>query len=249
MKRGLLVFHQGWTDYINCLALISFYSKQFDILYFFCRVEMRDLASFYCKHITNIHFIWVTLEDVNKYLEDNIKKLYLTESLLPSDIDILIHGQFDCFRTDEFKGSYFKNLKRLRFYTAFYQCYNIPISYKISEFEFERDFEKEEFLYNQIVGTETDYICIHCPSNMNLPLKSSKRIINLDQKTNVFFDFIKILCYSKELHLIDSSWAALVYMIQGKYDLCSDIPVFLYNKRNYSGMFKEPYIFKNWTFI
>jgi hypothetical protein len=249
MKRGLLTFHQGWTDYLNCFALVSFYSKQYDILYLFCRHEMKEMVGFYCRNMKNIHLVYVSLDDINKRLEENINKLCVTESVKFDDLNIVIHGQFDRFRTDEFKGSYFKNPKNYKFYTAFYLCYDMPISFKISEFDLERDLELENKTYDELIGPKTDYICVHCPPTLSIPFKTSKETVYLHERTNIFFDFIKILSCSKELHLIDSSWAALVYLIQGKYNLCSDIPVFLYNKRNFGGMFQEPFKFKNWRFI
>ena len=37
--------------------------------------------------------------------------------------------------------------------------------------------------------------------------------VNLSRSTNIFFDYIKILERSREMHLLDSVWAVFVYLL------------------------------------
>jgi hypothetical protein len=46
MKYGLLIFHQGWTDIMNCFGMVTHNAKQYDILYVFYREDAKPLAEF-----------------------------------------------------------------------------------------------------------------------------------------------------------------------------------------------------------
>ena len=34
-KKGFIYFHQGWTDIINCLALINYYCERYNKIYLY----------------------------------------------------------------------------------------------------------------------------------------------------------------------------------------------------------------------
>jgi hypothetical protein len=63
MKYGLLIFHQGWTDIMNCLGMVSYNAKQYDVLWVVYREEARPLADFYSRTVKKILkiFIYPTL--------------------------------------------------------------------------------------------------------------------------------------------------------------------------------------------
>ena len=46
-KEGILFFHQGWTDIINCLALIKYYCNLFNKLYLIIRKDSNKIINFY----------------------------------------------------------------------------------------------------------------------------------------------------------------------------------------------------------
>ena len=57
-KEGILYFHQGWTDIINCLALINYYCNIYDKIYLIIRNDSDQLINFYTKDITNIQIFY-----------------------------------------------------------------------------------------------------------------------------------------------------------------------------------------------
>lgn len=44
-KEGILYFHQGWTDIINCLALINYYGSLYDKIYLIMRADAKPIVS------------------------------------------------------------------------------------------------------------------------------------------------------------------------------------------------------------
>jgi len=71
--------------------------------------------------------------------------------------------------------------------------------------------------------------------------------VPLDCISNTFFDMIKVLNGAREMHFLDSVWAALVYHLNAKYGLCKDIKITVYAKRGYHSMYNSPVQLSNWT--
>ena len=65
----------------------------------------------------------------------------------------------------------------------------------------------------------------------------------------IFFDMIKVLENSIEIHLLDSVWGAFVYLLDAKYRLFKNKKIFLYAKRGYKSMFEEPVKLNNWIIV
>jgi hypothetical protein len=65
----------------------------------------------------------------------------------------------------------------------------------------------------------------------------------------VFFDMIRVLQNAKEIHMIDSVWAAVCYSIDARYGLLSHIPIYIYCHRGFRQMFTEPKTLPNWTIV
>jgi len=62
MKRGLkslLYFHQGWTDIVNCLPLIHYYSHYKSNLDVIVRIDARDFIEYTCRGLKNVSFIYL----------------------------------------------------------------------------------------------------------------------------------------------------------------------------------------------
>ena len=64
--------------------------------------------------------------------------------------------------------------------------------------------------------------------------------------SDVFFDYIKVLENAKSIHLIDSVWAAICYLLDAKYTLLKNIDVNVHCLRGYEEMFIEPKKLPNW---
>lgn len=76
-------------------------------------------------------------------------------------------------------------------------------------------------------------------------------IVNLHFSSDLVFDMIKIIENAKELHLVSTFWALIIYYMQHKYNLFSKIPIFFHSYVRHGRLeclYKEYETFDNWTF-
>ena len=234
--RGLLFFHQGWTDIFNSLGLISWYLKTYETLTVLIRMDAIPLMDFYCMQFGDR----VELDFRPKELLDRMCDFSGVEC------DLLLHGINDIFRTDDYKNAYVRSNEQI-FVNTFYTFYDIPAETRISHFQIERDVQLEEEKYNQFVQHYgTHYRLAHFIKPLSSE-DSTLQTVDLNQTSDNFFDSIQILQNAKEFHLVDSSWAALVYLLDTKYGLFQSTPVHIYCARKYIEMFSNPVKLPNWT--
>jgi hypothetical protein len=187
--------------------------------------------------------------------------------VVPNDYNLLCHAEHDKFRDDEYKNYWntnnHKNKSSRHFSEMFYTFYDIPFEEKINSFTLNRDNKSEKDVYNQFILNNTkEYVIYHDDQENHLhgSLHVSTKInfenildgynyINLNKKSNKFFDFIKVLENAKEIHLVDSIWAGICYQIDAKYGTFKNIPIYLYPKRGHSFMFEFPIKLENWTIL
>jgi hypothetical protein len=86
-------------------------------------------------------------------------------------------------------------------------------------------------------------------NNINDEYKN-KTIVNLNRRTNIFFDYIKILENALEVHLRVFSWGGICYHLDCKYKLFQNKKIYVYCHRSYKigmiTMFTEPIKLDNW---
>lgn len=235
-SHGLLFFHQGWTDILNSLGLIGWYLQFYETLTILIRIDAMPLLNTYCQQFGDR----VELDFRPKEILDQMN------DFSGVDGDLLIHGMNDMFRTDDYKDVSMKSNSQI-FVNAFYTLYDIPAKTRISHFQVEREHSVEETAYTQFCNTYGTYYRL-CHTIEPLPSEDPRLLtVNLNQQSETFFDMIKILEHAKEMHLLDSSWAALVYLLDAKYGLFQHIPIHIYCARNYIAMFSDPISLPNWT--
>jgi hypothetical protein len=259
MKTGLLYFHLGWTDIINSLALIDYYNKKYDKLIVLMIIASKPLVEYYIKNKKNIEIIYLNI--TNRYDFGNSGDLNLPIYLLKNysiDIednkyDLLFHGHHDRYRTDQYKRCFILSSAHyfndgIYFVNGFYTKYDIEYINRIECFNLNRDIEIETQIYNDfIIRNGENYVLYH--EIIEIEKQNKIKYINLALISTTFFDYIKVLEKSMEIHLIDSVWAAIIYILNCKYRLFESIQIFLYAKRGHNKMFTEPYILPNWTII
>lgn len=244
IKNGILYFHQGWTDIINCLALINYYCKLYDKIYLIMREDAKELINFYIKDIKNLEIYYIVKnildhQNIKTYLNNNYKNLDL------KDIDFLGIGGHDILRNDKYKNSINKTCGF--FVTKFYTSYEIPYITRINDFTFNRNKELEQKKYNEFINKYgKKYILYH---EVIENYDKNKKIVNLNDISNIFFDMIKVLENAIEIHLLDSVWGALIYQLDAKYKLFKNKKIILYAKRGYREMFSVPIKLDNWEII
>ena len=250
MSNGFLYFHQGWTDIFNSLALINYFKDKYTILYLLYREDAEELYTFYTRTLKNVRLL-----PCNSKVETFEKEAcrYFIHNKNEYEIkDINIIGVYDTLRIDSYKNAFhnLKTIEGIEFDRKFYMAYDIPISTRITHFEIERDVHAEERLYSKLIQKKP-YILTHKTNETSFELnkKDGYEYYELNQLTNTFFDAIKILEQASELHLIDSSWAAVCYHIDAKYGLFYKIPITVYCLRKFNKMFTWPTTLPNWTII
>ena len=243
IKNGILYFHQGWTDIINCLALINYYCNLYDKIYLIMREDAKELINFYTKNIKNLEIFYEEKKNINKdgipFVVNNYKNLDI------QDNDFLGIGCHDHLRNDKYKNA---NKKTCGFFvTKFYTSYEIPFITRINDFTFNRDRKIELNKYNEFINKYgKEYILYHETIEK---YDKNKKIVNLNGISNIFFDMIKVLENAIEIHLLDSVWGALIYQLDAKYKLFQSKKIILYAKRGYHAMFSVPIKLDNWEII
>ena len=231
-----------WSDNINQLGLITYYCYIYKKVYFFAWVEVKELLEFYFRNIKNIEFIYFYFNGNDPSFID-----YKTEDSNP---DILVHGNHDYLRNDIYKDAFkIANIDDTKnFVRFFYEGYGINYIFRIEYFILFRDYELEERKYNEFINEfGKKYILFHDINIENIDNKD-KNIVSLNLRTNIFFDYIKILENALEIHVIDSSWACICYHLDCKYKLFQNKKIYLYpiRRSGYISMFTEPIKLDNW---
>lgn len=122
---------------------------------------------------------------------------------------------FDIYGNETYFDAYNRALdNKMCFVEAFYTPYDIPYSVRTDWFEVTRDHEREALVYEVFIQKYgEEYGLSHL-----LEVDSSLYpIIELDKISDYFFDMALVLDHSKEIHVIDSVWAAVIYHLQAKY--------------------------------
>ena len=257
-QEGILFFCQGWTDIFNNLSLINYYLPKYSKLHVIIRNSVSDLVSFYIKDLNNVNLI---IFDDTIYCDGSIckdDKIYDYIKVNFIDIlnnsDILFHGWVDKYRNDQYKDKFSINMEsnKNNFVNNFYLTYDISINNRIENFIFTRDIQLEDKSYNNFIKENGEKYILYHSNDDNTDFiinKTSDKYINLNKKTNIFFDYIKILENSIEIHLIDSSWGAFIYLLDSKYGLFKDKKIYLYPTRGYIEMFQDPILLDNCIFV
>jgi hypothetical protein len=245
---ALLMFHQGWTDIVNCLPLINWYSRKYSKLYVILREDATNVGLFYVRGLRNVVPIFIPKQqlDINPFAHVDIKHHKITH--------FEFIGHYDDRRLDN--DPYNRAYSRLNektdypFEKLFYESYDIPYIERVNSFQLYRDVEGEEAYYNKMVKREP-YICVHATSTYAVvpECDGDYDTIELAESTTTFFDAIRVLQHAKSIHVIDSVWAGVCYMIDAKYGMLENVPVFIYCHRDFYRMFTQPVKLPNWTIV
>jgi hypothetical protein len=243
-KEGILYFHQGWTDIINCLALINYHCKLYDKIYLIMREDAKPMLDFYTKDIKNLQIFYENKQTIDPtYGFEHVINKY--SNLRLREVELLGIACHDVHRKDGFKCAFSK--QHNTFVNAFYESYNISFNTRITDFNFTRDKELENSTYEKFINMHgNEYVLYH--ENIE-NYDHSNKMVNLNGISDIFFDMIQVLENALEIHLLDSAWAAFIYQLDAKYKLFQNKKIVLYAKRGYRKMFEEPIKLKNWIII
>jgi hypothetical protein len=247
-RPAVFIPHQGFTDIFNSLSHIDYYLslQKWSILYVIIREDAKDIVDFYCKD-KNVQCVYYSLQYLDGVVHggfriSNVYEHYKT-MLNIEDYESLFLGIPDKYCTNAYKDRFLSNteIPSENFVKKFYIPYDIDYSVRVQYFTFSRDTELEDKVYRDFINKHgSTYTLIHSGPNYHLPT-SMTNCFELNQSTSTFFDSIKVLEHAQELHLLDSSWAILVYLLQSKYNLFIDKKIVIYCRaRSQYLMFTEP---------
>lgn len=275
MKTACVYYHQGWTDIANCLGLVDFYKKTHDKIHVIQRNDSKDLFDYYIKNKSNIHPIYIKNDNGRYYGKieiGNFEEIIYNDQennhgtiYIPNSTNILFHAEHDIYRNDKYKYYWYRNDKKStnHFSESFYTFYDIDFNERINSFNVNFDFDEINKEYDQFLQkNSSEYILYHDDENnsqhgthhVSTKIKFQKiysniNYFNLNKKSKKFFSYLKIFQNAKEIHLIDSIWAALYYQIDAKYNFFKNKEIFLYPLRGHAAMFTYPIKLKNWNII
>jgi hypothetical protein len=254
-RPAVFIPHQGFTDIFNSLAHIDYYlaSGKWSQLYVIIREDAKDIVDFYCRD-KNVYCIYFPLHYLDGVVHGgfgiaNVYEHY--KSILQiGDYESLFIGVPDRHCINNYKGCFSNSdIYHENFVKKFYVPYEIDYSVRAQYFNISRDTDLEDKIYNDFINKygSTYTICHSIPDHHLLT--SMTNCIDLTQSSTTFFDSIKILEQAQELHLIDSSWAILVYLLQSKYKLFIHKKIVIYCRTNSRYlMFIEP-LHSNISFV
>lgn len=256
MKDNVVfTFHMGYTDVINSLPLIDHYLTEYHNVCVVSTPNHKEVIDFYIRDKPNVEVVY-------DYNPDNAVRSIADNN----QWDIKSHGFHDGNRSDEYRGAFASMHCRdqYHFVRLFYEVYNIPYITRVNNFNLTRDFNIEEDAYRQFTHDGiTDYIIIHSDVGDRFiedkfQKRSDMNYFNINGKVDNIFSCIKILENAKELHLVDSVWACLCYLLDAKYRTFANKPIYLYpfsarsggcigiETKNYEVEVLEPIKLDNW---
>lgn len=247
-----LYFHQGFTDIINSMALITYYSRLYSTLHVIIRSDFENFYIFYIHSYNNVILHSVDHRILNGSLGSHHGNMATHFDLYNKDVDILFIGNHDTLRTDKYKNR--SSNTHVYFVAQFYISYDIKYITRVNDFIFERDLELEDKKYTKIIGDKENYILYHDTKDVPLfEIENDIKInpttfIQLEYMSDTMFDCLKILENATELHLIDSVWACFCFIVDSKYGLFKNKIIHVYCKRYYEDMFSHPKRLDNWKF-
>jgi len=256
-----------------CFGLINYYKSKYDEIYVLIRSDAKELVDYYVRNLDGVNIIYIDTDHGRFYGNidtntsgDNVE--YINGGIkIPTNFDVLFHGEHDRFRKDEYKQYWYRpnHLKKPanHFSEMFYTFYDIDFLTRIDSFSVDRDLQLEENVYNGFIGHYgIDYVIYHDDEenhtsgvhHVSTKIDFEDKIngcsyVNLNKQSNTFFDYIRVIQGAKEIHLVDSIWGCLLYQLDAKYGILKDKTINLYCKRGHENLFQYPIKLDNWNLI
>jgi hypothetical protein len=271
MKKCCVYFHQGWTDIVICLSLINYYKTKYDEIFVIIRSDAKQFIDYYVRNLQGINIIYINTDNgryhgrISEVLSDGCSYDNNGNITINSNYDLMFHAEHDIYRKDQYRGYWYIPNKKAsaHFSESFYTYYDIDYNVRTDFFCIDRDLILEEKKYQEFIELHgKDYILYHDDQNneQHGQYHVSTRIefknlienvsyVNLNKKSNIFFDYIKILQNAKEIHLVDSIWAAICYQLDCKYKIFENKNIKIYCKRGHYSLFDSPVKLKNWDLL
>lgn len=247
MNNAVLLFHQGWTDIVNSLGLINYYSNRCNELILIVRQDAASLINYYLRQFKNVtpHFY------PKEFIENNLGKL--AEHYYPREL--LFFGVYDVVRKDKYVGQFSTTLPKTFFVEKFFVTYGIDYINRIECFKFQRDLIAEQENYEIFTNRYgSKYILYHEDRARNIFIDKSEfnpecTWVDLNGISDVFLDYLLVLQNANSIHCLDSVWGAVSYQLDASLGLLKYIPIEVRCLRGHREMFLRPVHLPNWSVV
>ena len=240
MKTGIYILgHQGIGDHILCSGIYRYYAKRFKHCVIPVFGEKTAILRDLLKDVNNIQLIRFNSELWQMKMEAHrdLLRIFGYESL-----NLGYNGK-DFFEDPD---------KRLD--ENYYAQANLPLENRWNSFKYVRNVEKEIELYNLLGCSKQPYIFVHDDSSRKFNvdetrLPSGFKIIRPDLSLAgnfSFFDYIHIIENAYQIHVMESSFGALIESLD------IDVPKFAhrYARPEAKNDYRHEFTYRtNWTVL
>ena len=231
--RAVIMPHWGWTDVMIECGLVRYYKHQFPNLLIICYSHQE---AFFKSLFPDINIRVISFDEGGKKeLKNLIVKLFnedvificdghqttqnFTDSCLQLNLSSKTNIQqinLDSFKKTEHNYNILvKHLdksnptfeERISFYTLSKIHPNVLFDF----FKIIRNSNKESSKYSVVVGNLEKYIVEHTIQGMNVD--STYKKISLNNHSQDIIDILKVIENSEEIHIYDSVYGVLVYLL------------------------------------
>jgi hypothetical protein len=245
MSKGncIIKFHSFPTDTIVCLAIPFYFLDKFDNIYLDIGEHGQTLLDMY-------KFVYRNYKQIKVNTIDEYKASAIT---LGFGIDHSNqHPEF--VQTKCLTTLPYKYLAGSEYFYSNYCTIKIPPSECYNSFIIDRDLNLEKERFNEFksiygenyIITNVDYILFD-----KTKLSSNLPVVNLEFKSSIIFDQIMIIENAKEIHIISTFLALIIYYLQKKYNLFNNIPIYFHSYIRHGRLeclYREHGVPSNWTF-
>ncbi len=204
MQRIFITHHLGLGDHLLCNGIYRAKAAEYDFVYFVVKSHYRDELKRMLGDLDNVRIIGFSEHVAHR-----------AQVLLRS----LAKGLgFQTLSLGFFGEDFFQEQNRFRLDEDFYHQADLPLEQRWMGFQFQRDHDEEQRVFLELGCADAPYIFLHeDPTRAFLidrnRISSALRIVTPTANTN-FFNYAKVLEGAAELHLMESSFAALVEGMQ-----------------------------------
>ena len=260
--KAIISISNGYTDFLSCISIVFYNLELYTDIILYVRDDLKNLCDFIFRNKKNIKYHYCP--SGNKLPDgthvDNLKKSILDNKDFYPEYKRLFYSANRHINNVHVSHPRSKNT-----ISYFYKDLHIDNSIFINYFNIERDLELEKKRYDKVINDigENYIITNECGGNVlnkfyfnngkvnRKYFKNNKLpVFNLNFTSDVMFDMIMIIEKSKEIHLISTSWSLIILLLQKKFNLFNNIPIYFHNYIRPNHVV-DYYLDlpKNWTFL
>lgn len=245
-KKAIYSPHWGWTDFVILNPLINYYNTIFDEVILL--IQQQNIQKFVQLLYPNNPRLYVNVVNYNDHAKDYILEnihdtiflidghqgtqclsMVMNQIQLPNttyisrlNIELLKQSAENCMDINHIKyrdanEEYFD--ERISFYLYSYLDENTIYKY----FHIYRNEHLENDKYNQV--QHKDYIVSHTIPEMK-SIETNLPVYNLSNCSDYILDTLKIIENAKEVHIFDSLYGTIVYLLINTSNFLENVPIY-----------------------